>query len=329
LRLGLVGYNCATGIGEQNRQFAQFAGVRDWLVKPHGTKPTLPCDDVDVVVCRSGRRIERWLRRVDVVLFVETPFYRNLVPLCQSLGKRTVCVPNQEWFPGGGKGWPETVDQFLCPNAYAVRQLRDLVGDRARHFPQLIDTARFRFSQRRTVSRFLFINGNGGVRGRKGGRCIRELIQRWPEIPLTIASQVDASWPQGPNIKIVREVGDSVSLYQLGDVLLYPASIDGCGLQLLEAASCGLPAISTDGYPYREHPAIRRIAAKPDRHRMAPDRRITDWYWPESSSLEAHCRELIGSDISNESRAARQWAESRSWLNRADEFREAVLGGNV
>lgn len=54
------------------------------------------------------------------------------------------------------------------------------------------------------------------------------------------------------NIEIVEETVSPPGLYYRGDVYVYPAKLDGLGLTLYEAISCGLPVITTDVAPMNE-----------------------------------------------------------------------------
>jgi len=54
------------------------------------------------------------------------------------------------------------------------------------------------------------------------------------------------------NIKVVEETVTAPGLYYLGDVYVYPTRLDGLGLTMYEALSCGLPVITTDFPPMNE-----------------------------------------------------------------------------
>lgn len=68
--------------------------------------------------------------------------------------------------------------------------------------------------------------------------------------------------------------------YQLGDVYVYPSRLDGIGLTLPEALSCGLPAITTDSAPMNEFVThqVNGLLIPTMAYRARPD----GYYWPES-----------------------------------------------
>ncbi len=54
------------------------------------------------------------------------------------------------------------------------------------------------------------------------------------------------------NIEIIEKTVTAPGLYHLGDVYVYPTRLDGLGLTMYEATSCGLPSIVTNFPPMNE-----------------------------------------------------------------------------
>lgn len=321
-RIGLVGYNCNTGLGELNRQIATYGGVQAWLVKPHKHLPTNPPHpDVETILCPQGsnRHFDQFFKQVDTVVFCETPYYPNLVETAVNLRKRIVVVPMLEWMPHGAKGWPKQCSLFLCPTKQCYETFERVV--KCVDFPWPIDTERFKFQLREKASRFLFLNGHGGWEGRKGASVVREAQRLWPEMPLLVRSQVSEGWPL--DTEFLLETASNADLYARGDVLLAPHSVDGLGLEPLEAMACGMPVITTNGKPWNENPALGRIAATVSKRVI---KRPIDWYSPDPQSLIDICKGDLGIDISKQSQEVRAWAESRSWSKKAEEFQSLVRG---
>lgn len=321
-RIGLVGYNCSNGLGEMNWQMATYCEVEAWLVKPHRKLPLRdPHPDVDTIVCPSGtdRKIEQFLAMVDVVVFAETPYYGSLIEMAANRGKRIVCVPMMEWMPSGGKGWPKSVDLFLCPTQQCYNLFYRTVPCVEFQWPA--DSSRFPYRERETCERFLFVNGMGGFRGRKGLETVREAKRIWPEMPLLVRSQ---SRVELPGAELLPAAEDNVMVYDRGDVLLVPSAVDGLGLSQREGMACGMPVITTDGEPWNELPALDRIPASVKRQIV---KRPVDWYMPDARSLTSICRKWHGRSITQQSQEARMWAEQNRWQGRAAEFHELVRSG--
>ena len=323
-RIGLVGYNCRTGLGELNRQIARYADIDHWLIKPHPNHPSMPTpDEVESMTCPTGVKIDEFLKKVDVVLFCETPYYRHLAEKCKATGKRTVCVMMHEWMPPNARGWPEIVSQFICPNHYSYRQFHSRVP--CIQFDWPVDTDKFKFMQRKVASKLLYLHGHGGVNDRKGGQVIETALHLYPEMPLIIRSQTPKRWACFPNCQVFGESHENTSLYDEGDVLLCPHRVDGLGMEVLEASACGLPSIVTSGHPWDEGPAIARISlAGPVL--QSKFGRFVEIFHPSAESLVRLVKSILGKPIEEESLQARQWAESRSWSSRVAQFNALVRG---
>lgn len=317
-RVGLVGYHTATGLGELNRQLVAYADIDSWLVRPHpklGVLDTKP--DVDMIICANGNigKMDSFLNSVDTVLFCEMPFYDELVTTARRLKKRIVCVPMLEWMPAGCKGWPKMCDLFICPTQQAYEDFRYTVP--CINFPWPVDTARFKFNPRGWCKRFLFVAGHGGYEGRKGIAVVQEALSLWPDMPLTVISQTETSL-LGSNVHTYPPPTHNYELYEHGDVLISPHSVDGLGLEPMEAMACGMPVITTDGAPWNEIPAIGKIKATVTTKRI---KRPVNWYLPDARSLVKVCKDIYETSIAEESKKAREWAEERSWEKLAARFK--------
>lgn len=321
MRIGLVGYHCYSGLGEKNRTYSQYLPIDRWLIKPHPHYGIAvehpPCD---VIVCREGQthKLHYFLSQIDVLLYDESPLFHELLPMAKALGKRIVCVMAQEWMPFNNES---LVDLFICPTKHAYEQFKDSLP--CRYFQWPVDTSHFKFQHRDKCERFLFINGHGGWKGRKGGNTVFEMINKWKDIPLTIITQKEVSLniESYPGLRIVTNVGDNRVLYRYGDVLLYPAYCDGTGLQPLEAMASGMPVICTEGSPWDENMALERI---PSENREKFIRRVVDWFVPDTDEAIRLCKKWLGQEIWAQSNSVRVYAENRSW-NLAKESLTALI----
>lgn len=320
MRIGLVGYSARTGLGELNRQIVKYCNIHRWLIKPH-KKGVIEPQDVNYLIGNSNYEIEKFLQTVDVILFCETPYYEHLVQRARELGKRIVCVPMQEWLPTNREWWVKHVDLFICPTVHCYEELNGSLPCVC--FPWPIDIERYTFTKRTKCDNFLFLNGNGGWSGRKGASTVAAMIRSWRDIPLVVKSQVQVP-PELQNKMISGELIENTGLYDQGDVLICPHTVDGLGLELQEAAACGIPVISTEGRPWDEYPYIEQI--KSTKTRMMVNREV-DWYLPSAQDLLIVCKRVLNSDISTYSEQARQWAETRDWKFFKDQFTELVLRG--
>lgn len=321
MKIGLVGFSTDSGIGNQNRDIARWLPADAWLTCDHtGGYPHVPIPGG----VAEYRDAEPFLSAVDVVLFVEQPrtTYPFLLRHARAIGKRVVCVPNHEWFPENRwrEDWPQYVDLFVCPTRYTFDLFTEW-GLPCRCFPWPVDTDRFAFTPRRTCERFVFVNGRGGTRDRKGLPVVAELVARWRGIPLTVFSQKPIDLP---GVDVRGPVADPRELYAAGDVLLCPHSVDGIGLEPLEALACGMPVIATDGPPWTELPLLAGIPASIRQEQMP--RRVVDWHLPVPAWLEHLCRQWHGRNIETESRNGHRCIEGRAWSTSYATFRQLVGG---
>ena len=86
---------------------------------------------------------------------------------------------------------------------------------------------------------------------RKAGRLIIhtqvDLTTRFPDLKRLVADLVD----QGC-LTIIQKTTEPPHLYYLGDVYVYPSRLDGLGLSLPEAVSCGMAVIASNQEPMSE-----------------------------------------------------------------------------
>jgi glycosyltransferase involved in cell wall biosynthesis len=96
------------------------------------------------------------------------------------------------------------------------------------------------------------------------------------------------------NIQIISKEVPLPGLYHLGDVYVYPTTLDGLGLTMYEAMMAGLPLIVTDEAPMNEiiYPETSKLIAVERYHS-----RSDGYYWPLSeickNSLEMQMRYYI------------------------------------
>lgn len=82
------------------------------------------------------------------------------------------------------------------------------------------------------------------------------------------------------NIEVIEKTVAAPGLYDKGDIYVYPTKLEGVGLTMYEALSCGLPVITTDFPPMNEiidgsDPSIGKT--------VGPERlytRADGYYWP-------------------------------------------------
>ena len=81
------------------------------------------------------------------------------------------------------------------------------------------------------------------------------------------------------NIEVVERTVGAPGLYYLGDVYVYPTTLEGLGLTIYEALACGMPVITTDYPPMNEviTSKVGRLINVREFHARADG-----YYWPQS-----------------------------------------------
>jgi glycosyltransferase involved in cell wall biosynthesis len=323
MQVALIGWAAPTGLGSLNRDFANCDWVHRWLAPNHpklGIEvPPAPPRKAETAISPwpvlSGRF--QWLvDGADVLLFAEIPYVNcDLLRSAKAKRVKLVCVPMTDQLRWESE-WIGLVDLFYCPTKFAltametVRQRRLTAGLPAGYQTAGgwwgVDLERFKFRQRTICNRFLFVNGWGGVAGRKGLQCLLAAAPWLPPRSVTVVSQ-RALGPL-PEAFVGRPgVSSNNDLYDFGDVLLAPSRFEGLGLQYYEAMASGLPVAVTDAEPMNECSPHRLIAAE----RQGKGNGCNPVYNACSRSLADVVNELHGKDISEASMAARANVEAR------------------
>jgi glycosyltransferase involved in cell wall biosynthesis len=345
-KIGLVGWNTATGLGYQNRDIAVYASVDRWLVPRHPEYPTLSDPRTHCRIDRVARdmspgAIRAWLDGLDWIVFVELTYVKRLPQLARELGISVACVPNWEW-TNLSMDWLNCVDLMICPTQYTYQLLSDwkhrfgFAWDVV-HVPWPIDTGRFSFRCRQRCRRFLFVNGTGGCPARrpdgslteyrrKGCEVVFQAASMVPEIPLIVYSQT-SDIPRAPrNVELRKPPRKNDQLYRDGDVCVQPSSWEGLGLQLLECQAAGLPLVTTDAPPMNEYHPLRTVpVAEKEIVSVCGNHPITS-NQVSPSDLAQILAELFEMDIAAASRNAREFVErEHGWREAQHLFRETLL----
>lgn len=104
---------------------------------------------------------------------------------------------------------------------------------------------------------------SAGMSLRKGTKLLIEAFicgELYKSSKLLIHSQLDlektfnytTEYLKKHNIEIIQKTVTAPGLYKMGDVYVYPTTLDGLGLTLYEALSSGLPVITTNNAPMNE-----------------------------------------------------------------------------
>jgi len=344
-KVGLVGWNTASGLGYLNRDIAAHLPVAKWLVPRHAEFPTLPrpratCAVDFVPLALELPQLRLWLRGLDWVLFAELPYLERLAQHARELGINVACIPMWEWTNLHAE-WLNYVDLMLCPTRHTFERLGDwkkrfgFAWDLL-HVPWPVDAERFRFRQRSRCRRFLFVNGTGGrcarkrdgsptAYQRKGMELVLDTARLLPKIPWIVYSQI-GRLPAAPgNVEVRRPPAANERLYEDGDVCIQPSHWEGLGLQLLECQAAGLPLVTTDAPPMNEFQPLRAVGAADTELVSVYGTHVFTSHNVSPADLARIVQSLHETDIAEASREARRFVEREHSWERAASLLQRVL----
>lgn len=273
----------------------------------------------------NKRKFTQFLRKysIDLVIFNEQRYWAPLL-WAHELG--IPCVAYIDYYTA------ETIDLF---NAYDA-----LICNTKRHYsvfkkhracffvPWGTDITIFSpYRSHPNETQFTFFHSAGMNPHRKGTDflilAIQKLSKRRTDFSTLIHTQVSLEkfFPELLNtindltnrgiLSIVQRTVSAPGLYRKGKIYVYPSRLDGIGLTIPEALSCGLPVITTDSPPMNEfiletHGKLVKLASS--------SQRKDEYYWPETScntddlaeKMNSYCEQQEA--IAVQSIAARQYA---------------------
>lgn len=336
MRVGSVVYATDQGLGYLAKSFFDAGVVTDVAVVAHGRHTThwdwyLP-GSLRVMNLRRPSECEAMkglCRRVDAMLFFETPFHWPLIDYCREIGVATFLMTMYECTP---KVLPSTPDIFLCPSLLDSQYFPQ---ERSTYLPVPVDPVPWR--QRTKAEVFVHNAGHGGLKGRNG---TRELLEAIPLVrsgaKFIVRSQEPIPHKPHPNLEVRIGTVPRSELYDEGDVFIFPEKFNGLSLPLQEAKASGMLVVAADRFPINTW--LHREPRIPVR-----EYRTTSIGPPYNEFQEAvidpvdiarMVDSLYGKDITNISLHGQKWAETMSWeilkpqyLEEITKWTEKVKGG--
>lgn len=333
MRVGLLGWHCPTGIGYMNLDLYQLGLVDSWLIPTHpklGVSPLPPGGSSSIQVCRQlddKRTVLKFLSGVDVLIMVERPFLKH-IDIWQECRKRkilTCCIPMLEFFPPPTPGiwtlqpdivWAVNRHTLVTLQNYSLKATRQGTScnwkDRILGMRWGVNLDRFPFQPRTQHNRFLFLNGWGGTKDRKGADIISRAALFATGVEIRVLSQT-AELPEFPNnVTVDRRIyHNPAELYQQGDILLMPSRWEGLGLQTWEAYASGLPVIASNTPPLDELPGAIMINGRQQEYTLS-SQLVVAGLEPAARLLADLLLQHHHTDITQWSKICRQEAEKVS-----------------
>ena len=211
------------------------------------------------------------ISKLEGLIFLESPFSQlRVLKTARELRKKTVLVPNWEWFPGIRRTICRHFDLFVCPTAYTELWVRRFGYRNTCYACPAVDVSQLDFKERNgKPTTFVHNAGVIGRNDRKNTQIVTQAFaqRKTADCRLVLNAQVPAAVllkvPHDLGIEIrIGNVIEHKDLYTGADVCLQPSRLEGIGFQILEALLSGLPVITTDYPPMNEFVVDSRLLVK-------------------------------------------------------------------
>lgn len=320
MKVGSMVFATVQGLGLLAKDFYDNRVITDVCIIQHGRRVThqewYPPGTLVITDLKSGEQrqmMDDFCRRMDTMLFFETPFVWELIPACRAAGVKTALMPMYECtqFP-----LPYTPDIIINPS------LLDQAYYPSGKFIPVPVPRYVKWKQRTEARVFVHNSGNGGLMGRNG---TQELWDALPfiKVPATLVFRSQIPLGLGVHQQMIIPVikvldGMTVAhddLYDEGDVFIFPEKFNGLSLPLQEAHAAGMLVMCGNRFPMNSWlptPPLIPVAAYQERrtgHRQPTFQEAVF----EPRQIAETINNWYGKDITAYSQRGKDWAEAHSW----------------
>lgn len=214
----------------------------------------------------------KWIKEknIELVIFNEEHWWKPVL-LCNALGVLTAAYV--DYYTKETVPFFTAYDILFCHTRRHYQVFKD--HPQAYYIPWGTDTDLFTPTKKNEL---VFFHSAGMSPYRKGTDI---LIQAFTYIVEDCRVIIHSQKPievHDPRITVVQKTVEPPGLYHMGSVYVYPTRLEGIGLSLPEALSCGLPAIVPDEGPMNEFvQSSFGILVPVEKHHIRHD----GYYWPE------------------------------------------------
>lgn len=362
MKVGSLVYATTQGLGILAKAFYDHGVVTHPLVIRHGSREThewwFPGAPIVSDLRRDYEVLKEHCAKVDVMLFFETPFNWNLLPWCRQIGVPTVLMPMHECMPDPLPEWP---DLLLCPSrldfeCYSAWKRGDPQEQYQFLHPNGITKSVYLpipvevpWRQRTKAEVFVHNAGNGGLRGRNGTKQLIEALWHVRSMAKFIIrsqeplNKYDMPY-EGQRVDLRTGTFPAETLWDEGDVFVFPEKFNGLSLPLQEARAAGMLVMGSDRFPMNEWLPTVVETTTPDnkefRTHASPLIPVKEY---RTTSVGGPCRkfeeavidpkviaekidEWYGRDISAYSQGGKEWAQEMSWERLGPKYKALLEG---
>lgn len=246
--------------------------------------------------------VEELCKKVDVLLFFETPFYPSLYNDKSTKHIKKIMMPMYECsHPTHVKDSDGVINPSLLDQKYYPQGV----------FIPVPVQETWRLREKAQV--FVHNAGNGGLDGRNGTKELIEAMQYVKSpIQLIIRSQAGNIECDDPRVTIVNKSLPKEELWKEGDVFIFPEQFNGLSLPIQEALASGMLVMATRRFPTDTYcplkPLLFNRLTKKSASYISFDRAF-----PHPMDIARDIDTWYGKDITEYSLKGKAWAEKNSW----------------
>ena len=348
-RIGLIARSDNSGLGNQTTEFyrhmkpakTMVIDLSDYNHMQQYPERFSEIEGTTAAVFVKGfpvyEAIDIFLRDIDIVFTCETPYNYVMWQMARERGIKIVQQYNWEFLDyliEWGRDYPKP-DLFASPSAWHHDTLQ---FENKLRLPVPVDRERCKYRTRHDPTQFLHIVGNAATHDRNGTNTVLEAVQyvKSPEFRLYVRVQkiddIEALkaklLPDETRVEFLYEdIENYWDLYDKGNILLMPRRFGGLCLPMQEAASTGMPIITTDISPNNDWLP---------KEWLLPARQIDEFttrepvavYTAEPQDLAAKCDQFIRLGLNNMkfcNLQANNCARPLDWRTMEDEYRQVFI----
>lgn len=319
MKVGSLVYATNQGLGILAKDFYKHKVVTDVMLIEHPHHENhynwYPFDTPTTSLRKFDTdKVLEFCKTVDVMLFFETPFNWSIIKECRSLGIKTVLMTMYECTP---TQVPYSPDLYLCPSVLDLQYFPT-----GKFIPVPVpDEIRERYRERQEAKVFVHNAGNGGLKGRNG---TAEILEAWrfvkSEAKLVIRTQNILNLGRTPHFikyDLITGTQPYETLYDTGDVFLFPEKFNGLALPLQEAYGSGMLVMSGNRFPMNTwlpvDPLIKVNSYR--KNRIGPAYKEFKEAIITPRDIAENIDKWYNKDVSKYSVMGKKWADNNSWDN--------------
>lgn len=296
---GTVIYATEQGLGRQAKSFIDNGLIQEVFCHPHSTYT----NHYEWYPNRN-KSFDEMLDKIDEIWFFETPFDWKYLLKARERGIKTVLFLMYE-----------CSRLLYYPDVLVGGSIMEKIhfGDSVKVIP--VPAPKEIKWKKRTVARtFVHNAGHGGIGGRNGTAGLVEALKYIKSpIKLIIRTQFDNIKCDDPRVEIRVGDFDYESLFDEGDVFVYPDKFGGSCLPVQEAHSAGMLVMASKRLPHTEWlPNEPLIPIKGYKKEKIAEKEF-DSAIVDPIDIAKSIDYWYNKDITEYSLAGKRWAEENSW----------------